>query len=80
MIWRGLLVFVAVALSEIFWAWTVSHAAHGDRWRAAIYATVLFFVQSVVVIAYTGDHRMLGPALVGAFVGMAIGVRRRPGV
>lgn len=77
MILQALFVFVAVAVSDVFWVRTVTNVSAGHRWRSGVWSTFLYAAQTVGVISYTKDHRMIVPALLGAFVGTALGVKRK---
>jgi hypothetical protein len=77
MLLHGLLVFAAVAISDILWVRCVTHVGHGHRWASSFLASGLYAAQTIAVISYTQDRRMVAPALLGAFVGTALGVRRK---
>jgi hypothetical protein len=76
MLLRALIVFVAVTTSDVCWVRCVSHASGGRRWSAACWSVALYALTALSVVAYVGDHRMIAPALLGAFVGTALGVRK----
>lgn len=73
---HALLVFGLVAVGDICWARYTAHAADRNRVRASLWATAIYLVGSMTVIQYTGDHRLIVPAIAGAFVGTWLGVRK----
>jgi|HubBroStandDraft_5_1064220.scaffolds.fasta_scaffold35589_7 hypothetical protein len=75
MILRAVLVFLAAGAADVCWARYVGHVGDGSRWRAATWAAVLFALGSFSVVEYTSCRWLLVPAVAGAFVGTAVGVR-----
>ena len=73
---QALIVFSAAALGDILWARYISHAAKGNRRGAAMWAAGMYLTGALVVVDYTANHWLLAPAVAGAFVGTAIGVRK----
>ncbi len=76
---RAAWVFLVVGASDVLWARCVSGVARGDRWRSGAYGAGLQLLIAVGVVSYTSDHRMVIPAVAGAFVGTAVGVRAKAG-
>jgi hypothetical protein len=75
MILRGFLVFAATLAADICWAHYVRHAARGSRWWAALWGVGPVLAGAFSVLQYTADHWMVVPAVLGAFVGTAVGVK-----
>jgi hypothetical protein len=76
MIFRASIVFLATCAADVCWAQYITRAASRDRWFAALWSASLYLIGAIAVVEYTADHRLLGAAVAGAFVGTAIGVRR----
>lgn len=74
---HGLLTMLVVGIGDVFWARYSAAAAHGRRWDASLWAVGIYLAGSIAVINYTGDHRMIAFALVGAFAGTALGVKEK---
>jgi hypothetical protein len=72
---HALVVFVVVAIADVCWARYTAACARGSRWYAAGWSVSLYWLGSISVMSYTADHRLILPALAGAFVGTAIGVK-----
>jgi type IV secretory pathway protease TraF len=73
---RALIVFLAVAAGDVCWARYTSACAKGTRWTAASWGVGLYALGAISVVNYTVDHRLIVPALLGAFVGTALGVKK----
>jgi hypothetical protein len=76
MIVQGLLVFLSTAAADICWVRFIAAAESRARWAAASWSTLLFALGAIAITSYTTNHWLLAPALLGAFVGTAIGVRK----
>lgn len=74
---RALVVFLAVAASDVCWVRCVTCASGGSRWSAASWAVALYALTSLSVVEYIGEHWLVVPALLGAFAGTALGVRSK---
>lgn len=72
---HALLVFLATAIADVCWARYTSHAAAGRRWAAALWGVGIYLAGAFTVVEYTADHWMVVPAVLGAFVGTAVGVK-----
>jgi hypothetical protein len=72
---RALLVFLATLTADICWARYTGHAANGERWAAAWWGAGIYAFGAFTVVVYTADHWMVVPAVLGAFVGTAVGVK-----
>jgi hypothetical protein len=64
------LVFFCTFLADIAWVRYVASAGVKARWYAATWAGVL-----VPVVEYTHNRWLLVPAVLGAFLGTAVGVK-----
>ncbi len=62
-------IFLLVAFSDFLWARYIKHTAESNALKSAVYASAIYLLGSVIVIAYIGDHSMVLPAVLGAFVG-----------
>lgn len=71
----GALVFAATAIADVCWARYTAHASNGDRWAAASWGVGIYLAGAFTVLQYTADHWMVVPAVLGAFVGTAVGVK-----
>jgi hypothetical protein len=69
-------VFTAVAVADFAWTKYMMHAAAKHPHRAALWNSVIIALGSVSVVSYTENHWMLIPALLGAYVGTYVAVRR----
>lgn len=69
-----LAVFVALAVTDFFWALTVRKAADNNAFAAAAWAVPLFLGQAVGVIGYVHDGWLLLPGMAGTFAGTYAGV------
>ena len=76
MILRWLVMFAATAAADVCWARYVGHVSKGSRWLAATWASWLYLLGAVAVVGYTENHWLFVPAVLGAFVGTAVGVKR----
>ena len=77
---QGGVVFAAVAFADVCWARYVGATASKKRWRAALWAAGIYVMGSFSVIEYTGDHRLLVPAVLGSFFGTLVGVKPASGI
>jgi hypothetical protein len=64
-----LLVFGAVAVTDVFWTLYVTGANDGKIWKASFYSTMIVLCGSTATIEYVQDPRMIIPAALGAFAG-----------
>lgn len=71
---RWALVFLSALATDVCWARYVTDAAAGRRWWAATWGAGIYVVGALTIIEYTRDHWMVVPAVLGAFVGTALGV------
>lgn len=69
LLWKGLLIFGATAVSDLIWTMWILHATAGHKWRAASFSSAVIVLSGVTVVSYVEDHRLLAPAALGAFVG-----------
>lgn len=72
-----LTVFLALALTDFFWALCVRKTRDNAAWGAALWAVPLFLGQAVGVISYVQDWTLLIPGALGTFLGTFLGVRWR---
>jgi hypothetical protein len=77
---QALLVFLSTAAADICWVRFIAAAEARARWAAASWSTLLFALGAVAITGYTSNHRLLVPALAGAFVGTAIGIVGSKGI
>jgi hypothetical protein len=71
----ALVVFTAAALADIAWARYVGLVAERKRWLASLWAGALFAIGSVPVMGYTEHRWLIIPAVCGAVVGTALGIK-----
>lgn len=62
-------VFVLVAFTDFLWAQYIKHTATSAAFKSAVYAAAIYLLGAGVAISYINDHRMIAPAVLGAFVG-----------
>lgn len=73
---QGVVVFVAVMAADFAWTKYMMYAAAKNPHRAALWNTVIIALGSVSVVSYTENHWMLIPALLGAYLGTYVAVKR----
>lgn len=69
-------VFVAMAFADFAWAKYTMYLAEKRAHKAAFWSAVIIACGAVTVVSYTESHVLLLPALLGAYVGTLIAVRR----
>ena len=68
-------VFGLTALTDFIWAKYMTTAADGKALAASLWSAAIIGVGSFVVTAYVQDHRLIMPAMIGAFVGTYFSLR-----
>lgn len=69
-------VFVCVMAGDFAWTKYMMHAAAKNPHRASLWNTAIIACGSVSVVSYTTNHWLLVPALLGAYAGTYLAVRR----
>jgi hypothetical protein len=69
-------IFLIVMGVDYAWARYSVAAAHGQAHRAAAWSIATYLLSAVNVLAYTHNHWLLIPAVIGAYAGTFIAVRR----
>lgn len=72
MMLHALLVFLGVAVVDIFWVAYSRGAARGEVLKTGFAAVGITLLSALVVLEYTHDKWMLVPACLGAFVGTVL--------
>ncbi len=67
--------FFVVALVDWMWGRYIIHTAQKNAVKSSLYASILTAFGAYITISYVSDHRMLIPAVLGAFVGTYISVK-----
>lgn len=75
MILRALAVFLSVAVYDVCWARYVTATSSRRRWAAAAWSSAVFAAGSFAICQYTSEPILVGPAVLGAYVGTLIGVK-----
>lgn len=76
-IWlQGVVVFASVAAADYAWTKYNMHSAAKHPHRAAGWSAAIIAFGAVSVVSYTTNHWLLIPALLGAYVGTYVAVRR----
>ena len=73
--WKWIIVFLAIMLLDMLWAFYVDAIAKYHPYIAAFTAGALYIFSAIGVLAYTEDRIFLIPAVVGAMVGTFIAVK-----
>ncbi len=71
---RGLLVFLATAITDWVWARYVGGIASQASLVAANWSVLVIVLGAFVVVSYVNDKRLILPAAIGAWIGTYIGV------
>lgn len=71
-------VFVAMVAADACWAKYMRYVAEGHATKAATWSAAIILVGAVAVVSYVNDHRLLIAAVLGAWVGTYLAVRRSP--
>jgi len=66
---KFLFVMIAMALTDMCWAYYFIKIEERNAPQAGIWAVLLFFSGAAVTTNYIGDHTMLVAAAIGSFVG-----------
>ena len=66
---KFLFVMIAMALTDMCWAYYFIKVEERNAPQAGIWAVLLFFSGATVTTNYIGDHTMLVAAAIGSFVG-----------
>lgn len=76
-IWlQSVVVFVSMAAGDFAWTKYMLHAAAKNPHRAALWNAVIIAFGAISVVSYTSNHWLLIPAMLGAYVGTFVAVRR----
>src|SRR5258708_2143593 len=78
MIWlQVLLVFVAVAVSDVCWTKYIHHTAEGHRHIAARWSALIYLIGSISIMEYVNNRWLILPAAAGAYVGALVGIKAK---
>ena len=66
--------FFALFVVDILYVVYVKDVNDNKRFKASLWATLLFLLSSVVIINYVHDVTNIVPAALGAFVGTYVGM------
>lgn len=73
---KFIIVFIVVTLSDMAWAKYMLYVAEKKAMPSAIWGTLIMVGSMVSVISYTQDSRLIPAALLGAFIGTYLTVKR----
>jgi hypothetical protein len=76
MIVQGIIVFAALFALDVVWARYTAAVTDRRRTVASSYASAIIALGAFATINYIDDPRMIVPAMLGAFCGTFIGIRR----
>lgn len=74
-LWKALAVAVSVGIADVFWARYTQALADGRMAAAAASSAAIVGLGSVTIFAYVNDASMVVPAMIGAYLGTAVGMR-----
>lgn len=82
MIAQSLIVFAALFVLDLVWAWYTTAVTARRRFVAGGHASLIFALGAFATISYFNDPRMIVPAMLGAFCGTVVGIKSHtePGV
>jgi len=72
---KYILVFLAMTLTDVLFALYVRRASQGRAIYAAIFSLLIMMNAGYVTVSYVGNHWMIIPAGLGAFVGTFLAVK-----
>lgn len=70
------LVFALTAITDVFWTTYIQYAAEKRAVAASFASAAIVAVGSITTIVYVEDHRIVPAAVLGAFVGTFLAVKR----
>ena len=76
MIWQGLATFASMAALDWVFAYYTKNVIKKNAALAGLYASAIVVTNAIVTISYVTDHWMVVPAVLGAFAGTWVAVRR----
>jgi len=75
MILEGLLTFLSVFFTNVFYAHYIKAVEDNKPWKASTWSFLISVMASVAVINYTTNHWTLIPACIGSFFGTYVGLK-----
>lgn len=78
MIVRALVTFTALFVLDVVWARYTGAITDRRRALASSYAAAIIALSAIGTINYIDDRRMIVPAMLGAFCGTFVGIKRNP--
>lgn len=69
--------FIALFLTDFFYTYYLRSVRNDEAVKASSWAVAIFLCSCVGVINYTEDHLALIPAVLGAFLGTYMGIKRK---
>lgn len=69
MIWKTILVFIAVACADALWTLYVQAAANNKKLKASLVSAAIILAGSFVTLEYVENPILIIPAALGAFFG-----------
>ena len=70
-----ILAFCTLFCIDVFYSFYLKAVQRNKPLKSASWAAVVFTLSGMVVIQYTENHKLLIPAILGAFCGTYIGVK-----
>jgi hypothetical protein len=70
-----LFVFVMTAIVDWMWGKYIIHTSERSAFKSAMYSSLLTAMGAYITISFVSDHRMLVPAIFGAFFGTYLTVK-----
>lgn len=67
--------FCLMASLDFVWARYNQAMAAEKPWSTSAYAASIYFISAVGVMAYTNDHHLVIPGMLGCFAGTFLAVR-----
>jgi hypothetical protein len=77
-IFRALVTFAALFALDVVWARYTAAVTDRRRTVASSYAAAIIALGAIGTISYIDDPRMIVPAMLGAFCGTFVGIKRNP--
>jgi hypothetical protein len=64
-----ILIFFSVALVDVFWTRYFQSVAEKAPVKSGVYSSLIILIGAFSTMSYVGDHKLVIPAALGAFVG-----------
>lgn len=68
-------VFILLVVIDFAWSYYIASVKDGKAVPAAAWSAFMMALQGIAAISYVNDPRLLGAAVLGAFVGTFLGVK-----